>query len=54
MAGTNSKRITRAKLTDHEIDLIRELHESGMSYEQIAKKFEGKGYVRYIARRVEA
>ena len=54
MARKDSKRITvvnefgrkigkshpRAELTDHEIDLIRELHEQGMSYEQIEKKFE--------------
>lgn len=30
----------RAKLTDHEIDLIRDLAEEGMSYRQIAAKFE--------------
>lgn len=31
----------RARLTDHEIDLIRELAEEGMSYREIAQKFEG-------------
>lgn len=31
----------RARLTDHEIDLIRELAEEGMSYTKIAEKFEG-------------
>lgn len=30
----------RAKLSDHEVDLIRELAEDGMSYQQIAEKFE--------------
>ena len=30
----------RAKLTDHEIDLIRELAEDGLSVAQIAEKFE--------------
>ena len=29
----------RARLTDREIDLIRELHEKGLSYGQIAEKF---------------
>lgn len=29
----------RARLTDHEIDLIRELAEEGMSYREIADKF---------------
>lgn len=32
----------RAKLTDHEIDLIRELAEEGMSYAEIAAKFDMK------------
>ncbi len=31
---------SRARLTDREIDLIRELHEKGLSYGQIAEKFE--------------
>ena len=30
----------RAKLTDHEVDLIRELAEEGLTYEDIARKFE--------------
>jgi len=30
----------RAQLTDHEVDLIRELIESGMSLREVAKKFE--------------
>ena len=30
----------RARLTDREIDLIRELCEEGLSYRQIAKTFE--------------
>ena len=30
----------RAKLTDHEVDLIRELAEQGLTHEQIARKFE--------------
>lgn len=30
----------RAKLTDHEVDLIRELIDGGMSLRQIAAKFE--------------
>ena len=30
----------RAKLTDHEIDLIRDLYEDGMSVSEIARKFE--------------
>lgn len=30
----------RAKLSDAAVDLIRELHEGGMSYGVIAKKFE--------------
>lgn len=31
----------RAKLTDHEVDLVHELVEEGMSLRQIAEKFEG-------------
>ena len=35
----------RAKLTDHEIDLIRELYDDGMSISEIARKFEiGKSH----------
>ncbi len=30
----------RAKLTDHERALLREMYESGLSSEQIAKKLE--------------
>lgn len=30
----------RAKLTDHEVELIRQMHESGLSYRKIAEKFE--------------
>lgn len=30
----------RAKLTDHDVDLIRELAEYGMSYRELARKFE--------------
>jgi len=30
----------RAKLSDHEVELIRELHEGGMSCAEIARKFE--------------
>ena len=30
----------RAKLTDHDVELIRELHEGGMAYAEIARKFE--------------
>jgi DNA invertase Pin-like site-specific DNA recombinase len=29
-----------SKLTDHEIDLIRELYDDGMSISEIARKFE--------------
>lgn len=36
----------RAKLTDHEIDLVRQLKEDGMSANDIAKKMEiSKRYV---------
>jgi hypothetical protein len=31
----------RAKLTNHEVDLVHELVEEGMSYRQVAEKFEG-------------
>lgn len=30
----------RAKLTDHEVDLVRELAEQGLPYAEIAAKFE--------------
>lgn len=30
----------RAKLTDHDVELIRQLHEEGMSYTTIARKFD--------------
>lgn len=29
----------RARLTDAEVDLVRELHEAGMPYDALAKKF---------------
>jgi len=28
-----------ARLTDHEVELIRQLHEQGMSYKKLADKF---------------
>lgn len=31
----------RAKLTDHEVALIHEMIEEGMTYSQVVKKFEG-------------
>jgi len=41
----------RARLTDHEIDLIRELHEEGLGYKKIAVKFEtSPGHVRSIVK----
>lgn len=41
----------RAKLSDHDIDLIRELHEEGLSYREIALKFcVGKSTVRDIVK----
>jgi transposase len=41
----------RARLTDHEIDLIRELHEGGLGYKKIAKKFDtGRETIRDIVR----
>jgi hypothetical protein len=39
-----SKANPRAKLTAHEIDLLRELHEQGMGYKQIAKRFKAPSY----------
>lgn len=38
----------RARLTEHEIALIRELAEEGVSYKQIAKKFEGAVKVKRV------
>ena len=29
-----------AELTDAEVELVRQLHEQGMSYEELAEKFE--------------
>jgi transposase len=38
-----------AKLTDAEVDMIRELHREGLSYKALAVKFEvSKSLVRYI------
>ena len=37
---SSSAPVCRAKLTDHEVDLIRELIEEGMSLREIAAKFE--------------
>lgn len=40
-----------AKLTNDEVDLIRELHEGGMSYKALAQKFEvGKSTVADIVK----
>ena len=33
-----------AKLTDHDIDLIRQLHSEGLGYTEIAVKFETSKY----------
>ena len=30
----------RAKLTDRDVELIRQLHDGGMTYAEIARKFE--------------
>ena len=30
----------RAKLTDRDVELIRQLHEEGMTYDTISRKFE--------------
>ena len=39
----------RARLTDHDVDLIRELREHGLTYQEIADKFEcGRSTVRDI------
>lgn len=38
-----------AKLTDAEVELIRELHREGLSYKTLAGKFEvSKSLIRYI------
>lgn len=40
-----------AKLTDHDVDLIRELHDEGLGYRKIAKKFEiSPSAVRHIVK----
>lgn len=40
-----------AKLTDYEVELMRRLHEQGMSYKTLAKKFGvSKGAVAKICR----
>lgn len=55
MVGVNERGLRvgqdhqRAKLTDRDVELIRELHEGGMSYGKIAVKFEvGKSTVQDI------
>jgi DNA invertase Pin-like site-specific DNA recombinase len=57
LVGVNEKGLRvgqdhqRAKITDHAVELIRSLHEGGMSYGEIAKKFEiSKTLVCYICR----
>lgn len=41
----------RAELTDAEVETIRELHEEGVSYRQLAEKFEqSKGAIAKICR----
>jgi len=41
----------RAKLTDHEVDQVRELHDSGIGYRRLAKMFEvSKSLVRDIVK----
>jgi ribosome-binding protein aMBF1 (putative translation factor) len=41
----------RAKLTNHEVDLLLELREDGWSYRRLADKFEiSKSQVRYICK----
>lgn len=40
-----------AKLTDAEVETIRDLHDAGMSYSQLAEKFEqSKGAIAKICR----
>lgn len=42
----------RARLTDHEVALIAELAEDGMSYKQIAERFElAEGLRKAVVRR---
>lgn len=55
LVGVNEKGLRvgethhRAKLTDQDVDLIRELHDEGLSYREIAVKFEvSKSTVRDI------
>lgn len=46
LVGVNEKGLRvgqdhqRAKLTDHDVELIRRLHEDGLSYREIATKFD--------------
>lgn len=41
----------RAKFSDHEVDMMRQLHEGGMSCRDIARKFEANdGYVSRVLR----
>ena len=41
----------KAELTDHEVELMREIHEEGYGYRRLAKMFEvGKTTVRQIVR----
>lgn len=41
----------RARLTDHDVDLIRELRDEGLTYQNIADKFEvSKSTVRDIVK----
>jgi len=42
----------RAKLTDHDVELIRELHEEhGLGYRTLAKKFEvSRSLIRHICK----
>jgi len=53
--GDSGKRVGedhgRARLTNHEVDLIRQLHDGGMGYQRIADKFGvSKSQVRYIVK----
>ena len=34
----------RAKFTDAEVEIMRQLHEDGMTYDQIAEKFDANKY----------
>lgn len=41
----------RAKLTDHDVDLIRDLRDEGLTYQEIADKFEvSKSTIRDIVK----